>query len=142
MPEDIKPLQKASNARELVFDIPTYYKGKKEGLNSRIKIQTAGTDDIGRSDTHFYAHLSEFAFYKGNPKKTLSGIQSSVPKVLGTIVLIESTANGYNDFKELWDAAEAGESDFVPMFFAWHDYEEYQMPCTIEQYRGFVRWYY
>lgn len=134
LPEDIKPLQKASNARELVFDVPTYYKGNKKGLNSKIKIQTAGTDDIGRSDTHFYVHLSEFAFYKGNPKVTLTGIMQSVPKIPGTMVIIESTANGFNDFKELWDSAVAGENDFVPMFFAWHDYEEYQMSCTTEEY--------
>lgn len=138
LPDDIKPLQKASNARELVFDIPTYYKGDREGLNSTIKIQTAGTDYIGRTDTHFYVHLSEFALYKGNPKSTLSGILSSVPKVPGTIVVIESTAYGYNDFKEVWDAAEAGENGFVPMFFAWHDFEDYQMACTPEEYADLI----
>lgn len=138
LPEDIKPLKKASNARELIFDIPTYYKGDREGLNSRIKVQTAGRDSIGRTDTHFYVHLSEFAFYEGNPKTQLSGILQSVPNIPGTIVIIESTANGYNDFKEIWDAAEAGESGFIPMFFAWHDYEEYQMPCTAKEYKKLI----
>lgn len=133
LPDHIKPLQKASNARELIFDKPPHHKGKQEGLNSKIKVQTAGSDSIGRSDTHYYVHLSEFAFYSGEPKKTLAGILQSVPNIPGTIVIIESTANGMNDFKELWDAAEAGENDFVPMFFAWHDYPEYQIPVTEEE---------
>jgi hypothetical protein len=135
LPEHIKPLQKASNAKELVFDTPSYYKGTKEGLNSKIKIQTAGSDSIGRSDTYYYVHLSEFAFYSGNPKTQLAGILQAVPNVPGTIVLIESTANGYNDFKELWEMAENGQNDFIPMFFAWHDYAEYQIECTVAEER-------
>ena len=133
LPPQIQPLQQASNARELIFDKPPHYKGKQEGLNSRIKVQTAGSEDIGRSDTNFYVHLSEFAFYKGNPKKSLTGILQSVPKVPGTIVVIESTGNGMNDFKDLWDAAEAGENQWIPMFFAWHDDPLNVMPCTKEE---------
>jgi hypothetical protein len=133
LPEDIKPLQKASNAKELIFDIPSFYKGDKEGLNSKIKIQTAGSDSIGRSDTYYYVHLSEFAFYTGNPQTQLTGILQAVPNIPGTIVIIESTANGYNDFKELWESAENGDNDFVPMFFAWHDYVDYQLSCTNEE---------
>jgi len=130
LPEHIKPLQKASNARELIFDAPPNHKGKKQGLNSMIKVQTAGSDGIGRSDTYHYVHLSEFAFYSGDPLRSLAGILQSVPNVPGTIVLIESTANGTNSFMDLWDMAVAGENDFVPMFFAWHDYPLYQMPVT------------
>ena len=133
LPEEIKPLQKASNAKELIFDIPSFYKGNKKGLNSKIKIQTAGSDSIGRSDTFYYVHLSEFAFYQGNPKTQLAGIQQAVPSIPGTMVIIESTANGYNAFKELWDSAVAGENDWVPMFFAWHDYIDYQIPCETKE---------
>lgn len=133
LPDHVKPLQRASNARELIFDLPVTHKGKGEGLNSKIKVQTAGSDGIGRSDTYHYIHLSEFAFYSGDPLKALSGINSSVPSVVGTIVIIESTANGNNAFKTLWDAAEAGENDYVPMFFSWFDYPEYQMPVTEEE---------
>jgi len=130
LPAHVKPLQQASNARELIFDRPPHYKGKQEGLNSRIKVQTAGSEGIGRSDTHYYVHLSEFAFYSGNPKKSLTGILKSVPKKVGTIVCIESTANGMNDFKDLWDKAEEGKGQWVPMFFAWFDSPEYQMPVN------------
>lgn len=133
LPDHIKPLQRASNARELIFDTPVTHKGKGTGLNSKIKVQTAGSDGIGRSDTYHYIHLSEFAFYSGDPLKALSGINSSVPSVVGTIVIIESTANGNNSFKELWDLAESGENDYIPMFFSWFDYPDYQMPVTEEE---------
>jgi hypothetical protein len=33
-------------------------------------------------------------------------------------VFIESTANGFNDFKNLWDGAIAGENEFEPFFSA------------------------
>lgn len=130
LPEHVKPLQRASNARELIFDTPVTYKGKQTGLNSKIRVQTAGSDGIGRSDTYHYVHLSEFAFYSGEPKKALTGILQSVPNKVGTIVIIESTASGMNAFKELWDAAEAGETDFVPMFFPWWADPSYQMPIS------------
>lgn len=131
LPEDIQPLQRASNAKELVFNTPTHYRGNQEGLNNKIKVQTAGSGGIGRSDTYYYVHLSEFAWWEGkedkSPSKQLSGLLQAVPDIQGTFVVIESTANGYNDFKDQWDAAVKGENDFIPMFFPWHAYEEYQM---------------
>ena len=44
------------------------------------------------------------------------------------MVIIESTANGFDDFKRLWDAAVNGENDFVPVFFPWFELDEYQRP--------------
>ena len=137
LPEETRPLQKASNAKELIFDTPTHYKGDKKGLNSRIRVQIAGKTSIGRGDTYFYVHLSEFAFWPSpdgkEPVKQLAGILEAVPTHPESVVVIESTANGFNDFKALWDDAVAGNSDWVPMFFAWHDYEEYKMPVTEDE---------
>jgi len=45
LPDRIKPLQKASNARELIFDLPATHKGKGEGLNSRFKLLVAMESD-------------------------------------------------------------------------------------------------
>ena len=84
LPDDVKPLTRASNARELIFDRPTGYKGKEEGLNSKISIQVAGDIGIGRGDTLYYVHLSEFAYWPSpegkEPKKQLAGILQAVPK--------------------------------------------------------------
>lgn len=126
---DMKPLNRASNAKELIFDTPTGYKGKDKGLNSKIRVQTAGKSGIGRGDTYHYVHLSEFAFWEGSnentPKNQLVGIMQSVPDTVDSLVVIESTANGFNDFKTLWDEAVAGRNGFTPLFFPWYAHEEY-----------------
>jgi hypothetical protein len=128
---ELQPMRKSSNARELVFENPTKNPIEKQhnpGLRSKIKIATAGGQGVGRSDTLQNVHLSEYAFWPGDKKETLNGIMQSVPNTRDTMVIIESTANGYDHFKELWDAAVAGENDFEPLFFPWFDMREYRMP--------------
>jgi len=139
LPAHTKPLLQASNAKELVFDRPTGYKGKGKGLHSKISIQVAGDVNIGRGDTIHYFHASEFAFWPSpdgkSPKKQLAGIMAAMPKTLDTDAEIESTANGYNDFKELCDDALNGENEWTLLFFAWHDFELNVMDCTDEEYQ-------
>lgn len=140
--EHVKPLSKASNATEIVFDRPSGYKGKGKGLNSKISIQVAGDVTIGRGDTIHYFHGSEVAFYptpdgKGI-KKQIAGIMSSMPKTAETEAVLESTGNGYNEFMELCDEAKAGNNEWVLLFFAWHDHEPNKMDCTEEEYNRLV----
>ncbi|MEN6421641.1 MAG: hypothetical protein ABFD76_06795 [Smithella sp.] len=116
VPDPIRPTKQASNAQELIFG----------DLKSSIKCMTAGGDGIGRSDTFQMLHISEYAFWKGDKKETLSGLMQSVPNNSDTMVVIESTANGYDDFKEIWDRAENGESGFTPVFCAWWELDEYR----------------
>lgn len=125
LPEDIKPEQKKSNAKELVFnnDMGT-------GLDSRIKCMTAGGKGIGRSDTFTALHLSELAFWEGDKKATMTGLLQAVPNTPESMIIIESTANGYEYFKEMWDRAVAGESGFYPLFIGWNELKEYSMPYT------------
>ena len=127
IPEPIRPERKASNAKELVFD-----NKDGSGLNSKIKCMTAGGDGVGRSDTINNLHISELAFWKGDKKDTLLGLLQAVPNTPNTMVIIESTANGFEYFKELWDTAVAGKNDFVPLFVGWNELNEYRMP-----YNGF-----
>lgn len=42
------------------------------------------------------------------------------------MIIVESTANGYDDFKELWDDAVAGKNAFVAVFCAWWEQDEYR----------------
>jgi hypothetical protein len=139
LPEDIKPIKKASNAKELIFDTPSNYTGQKKGLNSKIRIQTAGSAGIGRSDTFNYAHLSEFGLWEGkddkSPANQLSGIMDAIPDVAGTEVIIESTAFGYNDFKTIWDDAVAGKNNWTPLFYPWHKHDEYVKEFESEEER-------
>lgn len=127
LPNELKPKIKKSNAKELVFN-----DDKGTGLNSMIKCMTAGNDNIGRSDTFQNLHISEYAFWSGDKVKTLIGLLQAVPSKRNTMVIIESTANGYDDFKEMWDDAVAGKSQFIPVFCAWHELEEYR-----KEYDGF-----
>ena len=41
-------------------------------------------------------------FGKGNKERTLLGLLQAVPNTANTMVIIESTANGYDDFK-MWE---------------------------------------
>ena len=128
LPQELKPSVRASNAKELIFD-----NDQGTGLKSKIKCMTAGTSGVGRSDTFDNLHLSELAFWQGDVKETLTGLFQAVPNLPDTMIIIESTANGYETFKELWDKAVAGENDYYPLFVAWYEMDEYKMP-----YSGFV----
>ena len=136
LPAPVKPMLRASNAQELVFENPSKLRSEREakpGLRSRIRCATAGGRGIGRSDTLQCVHLSEYAFWPDGAdgkSATLAGILQAVPSLPGTMVVIESTANGFEDFKERWDAAVAGENDFEPVFFAWFENPDYSMPVV------------
>ena len=125
LPEDMKPSVKKSNAQELIFDNDT-----GTGLKSKIKCMTAGTSGVGRSDTFDNLHLSELAFWEGDVTATLTGLFQAVPNLPDTMIIIESTANGFEKFKELWEQAVNGESDFIPLFVAWWEMPEYSMPYS------------
>lgn len=88
--------------------------------------------ESGRSDTFNNLHISELAFWKGEKKDILTGLFQSVPNTEDSMIIIESTANGYEYFKELWDRAVAGESDYIPMFIGWNELKSYRM-----NYNGF-----
>jgi len=119
---DIKPETRSSNAYELSFDVKD-----GEGLKSNIVCYTAGGRGIGRGDTIHSLHCSEYAFWPEGKKEIFGGLIQAVPNDPDTMVVIESTAHGFDDFKDKWDRAVAGESDFAPVFFAWFELDEYRM---------------
>lgn len=123
LPDNLKPQTVKSNDSEIYFNDK-----RGDGLNSRICCMTAGGRAIGRSYTFQNLHLSEYAWWTGDKKTTLAGLTQAVPSEPGTMIVIESTANGYDDFKDRWDAAVAGESDYYPLFAAWWELPEYRMP--------------
>lgn len=127
LPNKLKPHVLKDNQNELVFN-----NVDNTGLNSELKCMTAGSSGVGRSDTYKQLHLSEYAFWPGDKKATLNGLLQAVPNTPNSIVIIESTANGFDHFKELWDDAIAGNSDFIPVFFPWFKMPEYRI-----QYDGF-----
>lgn len=113
LPEKLKPSIKYKNRRELDF---TNEKGG--GLNSKWRVATAGSVDAGRSKTLSFFHGSEVAFWK-DAKKTLTGLSEAFTR--NCIVVLESTANGYNEFKNLWDA----DNNYINLFYEWYRTPEY-----------------
>ena len=133
LPVQIKPMIKYNNAKMIEFDNPerdAVVYAKNPGLKSSIKVASAESSGIGRGMTFRYVHLSEYAFWKKDKKEILTGILQAVPNTPGTMVFIESTANGYEHFQELWQDAVDAKNGFMPVFFAWHDNPLYTMPYT------------
>lgn len=99
--------------------IPLKYNSKYEMvnqvLNSKYQIGTAENAEFGRSKTIKNLHMSEAAFYKNFRKLLASALQAVRPD--GRVV-IETTANGFNEFKEFWDESELGMTSFNPLFFS------------------------
>jgi hypothetical protein len=130
LPTELKPMKKASNAKEVLFENPTLDPEEKRnspGLRSRIKIATANNLGAGRSATIHNLHASEVAFWRDG-KTIMLGLMQAVPNTPNTMVILESTANGVGGyFYEEWERAKKGESDFVALFFAWFEEPAYEM---------------
>lgn len=124
LPEAIKPSIMNRNAQELIFNTK-----ENTGLNSKITCMTAG-NGAGRSGTYNFLHLSEFAFWEGDKKEAFISLMQTVPNTSDSMVIVESTANGFEYFKELWDKAVNKETDFIPFFVGWNELVEYQIPYT------------
>lgn len=131
LPDLLKPMRNSANIREMLFENPNKTSAER-GLRSKIRSVTAGGRGVGRSETITNIHASEVAFWEGDKKTILNGLMQAVPDSTDTMVILESTANGCEYFKELWDKAVSGETDFVPVFFPWHEMPEYR-----REYDGF-----
>lgn len=123
LPDSMKPSLKASNAKEVVFD-----NEQGTGLKSKIRCMTAGAKGLGRSLTLNYLHLSELAFWEGDVQETLTGLMQAFTGKPDSILIIESTANGYEKFKDIWDDAVSGDNDYIPLFVGWNELEDYVAP--------------
>lgn len=107
-----------TNAKELIFD----------RLDGGYALATAGTKDVGRGNTAQVAHLSEFAFWP-NAQLHMAGLGNTIADAPGTEIIIESTANGIgNAYHELWQAAEAGQGDWIAIYVPWFWQPEYRAP--------------
>lgn len=93
--------------------------------NSSIRIATARNVRAGRGTTLRYLHASEVGFWD-RAKEVMGGLLQAIPQAPDTYIILESTANGVgNYFYEQWMEAEAGENDYVPLFFPWWRHPEY-----------------
>lgn len=106
LPEWIKPETVQNNRQALTF---------KNG--SSIVCLTAGNKDLLRGNTITgVCHCSEIAFWKDIERhmKALSQACSE-----SSTLILESTADGYNRFSELYFQAKNHENDYKCYFFNW-----------------------
>ena len=108
LPNIIKPTEKYNSKTEMFF----------EKLNSSWRINVA-TAQVGRSRTINFFHGSEAAFWTCLISDTQSSLGEALTKA--SIQILESTANGYNEFKDLWDSGE-----WINCFYEWWKTSEYR----------------
>jgi hypothetical protein len=108
MPDDQRQSVGASNAEELIFD----------SIDSGYLVSVATEEGAGRSATAQALHASEVAFWKDLGGQ-FAALMQTVPDIDGTEIILETTANSFNEFYKLWRKAEAGESEFIPVFLPW-----------------------
>lgn len=107
LPQRLKPKEKFNSKRELYF----------EDLHSSMRIATA-SDNVGRSKTLNMVHLSEVAFYDCKISDLQKGIGEALVK--NAINIYETTANGFNEAKDLWDS-----NTCVNCFYEFYKTKEY-----------------
>jgi len=130
LPPEYRPLKRYSSKKELCFENPDEKtRLVQPGLRSRIEVQTAGKFVPPRGASFHLVHFSEVAFWPiGKAEEIIPAIMPMVPTLPGSLVIYESTANGYdNFFAEEWEAAIEGDSAFEPLFIPWTVLPEYSI---------------
>jgi len=110
---------------------PTHRHRKTQARVSQIEFpdwdalyiaSTAGRGKVGRGSTFARAHLSEAAWYS-DLRKIHTGMSESIGP--SSAYVLETTANGRDGegeaFFAFWEAAKQGRTEFIPLFFAWHN---------------------
>lgn len=155
VPEFLRPQERYNNKKILEFN-----NEQGKGLDSAIRVGTAGKEDFGSAQLIHYLHLSELAKYpKHICTNLLLSLLQCVPEVADSEVMIESTAkgvggefydryfgcrfkyvmyldeNGHPAFREEINEQADPENDYTAIFIPWFVFAEYQMDVR----PGFVR---
>lgn len=107
LPEPLKPTEKLNNRNEIRFI----------KLNSSWEVGVA-SKNVGRSRTINFFHGSEAAFWQVQ----MSDLQAALSPAMteDCISIYESTADGFNDFKDMWDSGA-----YINCFYEWWRTPEY-----------------
>lgn len=121
LPKRLKPTEKFNSVNELFFD----------RLNSSWRVASA-TANVGRSRTLSFIHYSEIAFFKCS----IADLQKSIAQAAteDALCIFETTANGFNDAKALWDSGSC-----VNLFYEWWKTKEY-VSCEYEYLKNADTW--
>lgn len=114
LPEVLKPTEKYNNRRQIQFD----------KINSSWTVEVA-TKQIGRSRTINFLHASEGAFWRFGIATTQASLGEALTK--DCIKIYESTANGLNDYNEMWESGV-----HINCFYEWWRTVEYSLRFETE----------
>lgn len=144
---EIRPQDRYNNKRELSFNTKD-----GTGLDSSIRVATAGKEDVGSSQLIHYLHLSEVAKWPSHTTDALlTSVMQCVPGDPTTEVVFESTAKGVGGkfYDMYWDSKYQYEiyldkgkvkwkcvvnkkaddsNEFSSIFIPWFVFKKYSMP--------------
>lgn len=137
----LKPEIERSNRKELKF----------KDTRSMINVHTANEPNAVRKYTYQVVHLSEFALFP-YPKELMVALSQTVPKIPGTLIIIETTAKGKGKklvpgrtgsgsayFYKEWQDSKKGLSDWIRVFVPWYWDEGYSFPIYLDAERNEIK---
>jgi hypothetical protein len=127
VPEIVRPHTKYLSRNELNFD----------GLDSGMRVATAGGRGIGRGETLTFSHLSEVAFWPVAFANTnFNGLVQAIPDEDDTFIFLESTAQGVTGkFYDMYQGAVRRDhlwNGYEVFFSAWFESNEYRSPAPAD----------
>lgn len=108
---DVKVPLKYNSKQEMVFEGVTS-DGRK--FTNTLRVGSAKSKSFGRGDDITFLHITEAAF-ADDLQALLSGIGEAVTH--NAITILETTADGFNQFKEHWDNTELGNNGYKNFFY-------------------------
>jgi hypothetical protein len=103
---------KYDNKSEWMY-APKDEKGNTLYVNT-LRVGSAKSKSFGRGDDITFLHITEAA-HADDLEALLSGIGEAVTN--NSITILETTANGYDQFKQHWDATEKGATTYKNFFY-------------------------
>jgi len=114
---------------------------------SRIVLESAESPNPGTSEMLQALHQSERPKWPvGRSTQVKASILPAIPVTRHTIVIDESTAEGFDDFQTDWNRIHEGQDEFsdvrvVPIFLPWYISEEYRKtPPKKAFHKGKFKW--
>jgi len=129
--EELRPRVKKFNPSQIHFATPL--KDIKSGavtdpgLNTFLDVQTAKDLNLGRGDTKNGCLITEICQLPQigiDVKKMMIGLKQAIPRRKNTAIFLESTAQGENYTKKMWDNPR---NEYEKVFVSWLADDEYRL---------------
>ncbi len=103
---------KYNSKNEMVMEVNNPQTG--ESYVNALRVGTAKSASFGRGDDITFLHLTEVAFCDDVDTLLAAVGEAILP---GAHTILETTANGFNNFKTFWDEAMLNQRDFACLFY-------------------------